>query len=117
MQASARRFFPPVDDAVLAAATVATDMFTPRTVERFTGRRNGAIYGSPDKALGGRTSLANLHLCGTDQGLLGIVGVDAERDPDRQPIHPPERLRLRRLCAFLGLRMGLMLSGLWLTIG
>jgi phytoene dehydrogenase-like protein len=74
VQASARRFFPPVDDQVLAAATIATDMYTPRTVERFTGRRNGAIYGSPDKALSGRTALANLHLCGTDQGLLGIVG-------------------------------------------
>jgi len=74
VQASARRFFPPVADAALAAATVATDMYTPRTVERFTGRRNGAIYGSPEKALSGTTPLANLHLAGTDQGLLGIVG-------------------------------------------
>jgi phytoene dehydrogenase-like protein len=74
VQASARRFFPPVSDAALAAATVATDMYTPRTITHFTGRRNGAIYGSPQKALGGLTPLANLHLCGTDQGLLGIVG-------------------------------------------
>jgi phytoene dehydrogenase-like protein len=74
VQTSARRFLPAVGDAVLAAATVATDMFTPRTITRFTGRVNGAIYGSPEKSLHGRTALANVHLCGTDQGLLGIVG-------------------------------------------
>jgi phytoene dehydrogenase-like protein len=49
-------------------------MFTPRTVERYTGHREGAIYGSPVKHPDGATALANLHLCGTDQGLLGIVG-------------------------------------------
>lgn len=74
VQSSARRFLAPVSDAALQAATRATDMFTPRTIERFTGRRNGAIYGSPDKRLRGDIGLANLHLCGTDQGLLGIVG-------------------------------------------
>lgn len=74
VQASARRFLPPVSDGALAAATVATDMFTPRTVEHFTGHRNGAIYGSPAKRFRGQTDLSNLHLCGTDQGLLGIVG-------------------------------------------
>ncbi len=73
-QASARRFLPAVGDAVLAAATVATDMFTPRTITHFTGRVNGAIYGAPVKSLHGQTALANVHLCGTDQGLLGIVG-------------------------------------------
>jgi phytoene dehydrogenase-like protein len=74
IQASFRRFLPAVGDAALASATVATDMFTPRTVEKFTGRRNGAIYGAAVKQLDGRTALANLHLCGTDQGLIGIVG-------------------------------------------
>jgi len=74
IQASAGRFLPEADLRATAAATVATDMFTPRTVERFTGHRNGAIYGSPTKSLLGRTALSNLHLCGTDQGLLGIVG-------------------------------------------
>jgi hypothetical protein len=49
-------------------------MFTPRTIERFTGHLNGAIYGSPDKRRAGTTSLANLFICGTDQGFLGIVG-------------------------------------------
>jgi phytoene dehydrogenase-like protein len=73
-QRSARRFLPVVDDATLEAATVASDMFTPRTIARFTGRLNGAIYGSPEKSLSGETAFANLHLCGTDQGLLGIVG-------------------------------------------
>ena len=37
VQASARRFLPSVPDAELAAATVATDMFTPRTITRYTG--------------------------------------------------------------------------------
>jgi phytoene dehydrogenase-like protein len=71
---SARRFLPPVDDSVLATAQVATDMFTPRTVKKFTGHLNGAIYGAPRKVRDGRTHLANLYLCGTDQGFLGIVG-------------------------------------------
>ena len=55
-------------------STVATDMFTPTTVEQFTGHFRGAIYGSPVKNPGGRTALSNLYLCGTDQGMLGIVG-------------------------------------------
>jgi phytoene dehydrogenase-like protein len=74
VQQSARRFLPAVDDAALLAATVTTDMFTPRTVAKFTGHLNGAIYGAPAKIRDGRTALANLYLCGTDQGFLGIVG-------------------------------------------
>ena len=71
---SARRFLPAVDDGVLAGAQLATDMFTPRTIRKFTGHLNGAIYGAPRKIRNGRTHLANLYLCGTDQGFLGIVG-------------------------------------------
>lgn len=71
---SARRFLPEVSDAALAAATVATDLFTPRTITRFTGHLEGAVYGAPAKRHDGRTHLKNLYLCGTDQGLLGIVG-------------------------------------------
>ena len=71
---SARRFLPEISDAALAAETLATDLFTPRTVKRFTGHVDGAIYGAPAKIHGGRTHLKNLHLCGTDQGLMGIVG-------------------------------------------
>ena len=74
VQRSARRFLPPVDDATLAAATLTTDMFTPRTIQHFTGHLNGAIYGAPGKIRDGRTALANLYLCGTDQGFLGIIG-------------------------------------------
>ncbi|HEY9249677.1 MAG TPA: phytoene dehydrogenase, partial [Rariglobus sp.] len=58
----------------LAKATVATDMFTPRTITRFTGRLGGAIYGSPQKIRDGRTAIDNLYLAGTDQGFLGIIG-------------------------------------------
>jgi phytoene dehydrogenase-like protein len=53
---------------------VDTDVFTPRTIRKFTGHLNGAVYGSPDKVVDGRTHLDNLYLCGTDQGFLGIVG-------------------------------------------
>ena len=74
VQRSARRFLPPVDDAGLAAAVVTTDMFTPRTITKFTGHFAGAIYGSSVKHRQGRTALSNLYLCGTDQGFLGIVG-------------------------------------------
>lgn len=51
-----------------------TDAFTPRTVTKYTGHINGAIYGSPHKQKTGRTDLANLFVIGTDQGMLGIVG-------------------------------------------
>jgi phytoene dehydrogenase-like protein len=71
---SARRFLPEVEEATLTRAQVATDMFTPRTIRKFTGHLNGAIYGAPRKIRDGRTHLANLYLCGTDQGFLGIVG-------------------------------------------
>jgi phytoene dehydrogenase-like protein len=74
IQASARRFLPAVHDAELGQAIIATDMFTPRTIAKYTGHLNGAIYGAPHKVRDGRTTLANLYLCGTDQGFLGIVG-------------------------------------------
>ena len=51
-----------------------TDMFTPKTIRRFTGHLNGAVYGTPDKIKTGRTHLDNLFICGTDQGFLGIIG-------------------------------------------
>jgi phytoene dehydrogenase-like protein len=75
IQKSARRFLPRLSpEDALDRATVATDMFTPATVEKFTGHYRGAIYGAPVKNPEGRTALSNLYLCGTDQGMLGIVG-------------------------------------------
>ncbi len=53
---------------------VYSDVFTPRTIHRFTGHINGAVYGAPDKIKNGATHLENLFICGTDQGFLGIVG-------------------------------------------
>ena len=53
---------------------VAKDIFTPRTIEHFTGHLNGAVYGCPHKDKSGTTPLEGLFLCGTDQGYLGIVG-------------------------------------------
>ncbi len=53
---------------------VAVDMFTPRTIERFTGHIGGAVYGTPRKRRDGCTRIKELFICGTDQGFLGIIG-------------------------------------------
>ena len=50
------------------------DVFTPRTIERFTGHLHGAVYGSPLKRRDGVTAVPGLYLCGTDQGYLGVIG-------------------------------------------
>jgi phytoene dehydrogenase-like protein len=67
--ASAVRFVPDFRSAV-----VDTDVFTPTTIRRFTGHENGAVYGAPEKRFDGTTHLDNLFVCGTDQGMVGIVG-------------------------------------------
>ncbi len=64
----------PVSDNKLRSAIVATDMFTPATIERFTGKLGGAIYGSPEKIRTGTLPVKNLFICGTDQGFHGITG-------------------------------------------
>jgi len=64
----------PSASALLEKHRLAHDMFTPRTVRKYTGHLNGAIYGAPKKIKDGRTHLDNLYLAGTDQGFLGIVG-------------------------------------------
>jgi len=66
---SALRFMPDFRHCVID-----TDMFTPRTIRKFTGHVNGCVYGAPKKIRDGCTHLENLFLCGTDQGFLGIVG-------------------------------------------
>ncbi len=50
------------------------DTFTPKTIKKYTGHLNGAVYGSPQKVKDGCTPLRNLFICGTDQGFLGIIG-------------------------------------------
>jgi phytoene dehydrogenase-like protein len=50
------------------------DSFTPVTIERYTSRAQGAVYGSSEKIKDGRTNFENLYIAGTDQGYLGIVG-------------------------------------------
>ena len=54
--------------------SVFQDSFTPLTIERYTGKCAGAVYGSPVKIKSGRTPWPNLFIAGTDQGYLGIVG-------------------------------------------
>lgn len=58
----------------LEPMTLARDMFSPTTITRYTGHLGGAIYGAPEKRKDGKTHLENLHIIGTDQGFLGIVG-------------------------------------------
>lgn len=53
---------------------IGTDLFTPKTIRRFTWHDNGAVYGAPQKQFDGGTHLPNLFLCGTDQGFVGIIG-------------------------------------------
>lgn len=67
--ASAVRFIPDFRGRVIDV-----DAFTPRTIRRFTGHANGAVYGSPRKHLDGKTHLENLFVCGTDQGFVGVIG-------------------------------------------
>lgn len=50
------------------------DSFTPVTIERFTRKAQGAVYGSAIKIKDGLTPWPNLFIAGTDQGYLGIVG-------------------------------------------
>ena len=50
------------------------DSFTPKTIHKYTGHLNGAVYGSPRKSKDGTTPVKNLFICGTDQGFLGIIG-------------------------------------------
>lgn len=58
----------------LASAILTGELFTPKTIRRFTGHLNGAIYGNLNKLRNGDCSCPNLFLAGTDQGFLGIVG-------------------------------------------
>ncbi len=69
IQQSAVRFVPEYRHHIID-----TDMFTPKTIRRFTWHDNGAVYGAPHKQLDGATHLQNLYLCGADQGFVGIVG-------------------------------------------
>ncbi len=66
---SAMRFVPEFRHHI-----VETDMFTPRTIQRYTWHDNGAVYGAPQKRLDGQTKYDKLYICGTDQGYIGIIG-------------------------------------------
>ncbi|PID74636.1 MAG: phytoene dehydrogenase, partial [Desulfobacterales bacterium] len=48
--------------------------FTPVTIERYTSKKKGAIYGHPTKIKDGDLGLGSIFLAGTDQGFLGIIG-------------------------------------------
>jgi phytoene dehydrogenase-like protein len=63
------KFVPDFRDSIIF-----TDIFTPKTIHRFTSHINGAVYGTPSKIKTGRTHLDNLFICGTDQRFPGIVG-------------------------------------------
>jgi phytoene dehydrogenase-like protein len=56
------------------ANIVYENSFTPVTIERYTSKIGGAIYGNPIKTKDGNIGFSNLFLAGTDQGFLGIIG-------------------------------------------
>lgn len=58
----------------ISDSIIEEELFTPKTIKRFTGHANGAIYGSPMKFPDCHSGIKNLLVCGTDQGLCGIVG-------------------------------------------
>ncbi len=70
----AMEFLKPVPPKTLDDCTIYRDMFTPRTIKKYTGHLGGAVYGASEKVKNGHTHLQNLYLCGTDQGFLGIIG-------------------------------------------
>ena len=53
---------------------IAKDVFTPRTITHFTSKRAGAVYGIPHKVDDAASGVQGLHIIGTDNGFLGIVG-------------------------------------------
>lgn len=54
--------------------TTFVDIFSPRTIRKFTSHEDGTLYGSPRKSRDGSTPFENLYLAGADQGYVGIVG-------------------------------------------
>ena len=58
----------------IRSAVVDYEVTTPLTIARYTGRCEGAVYGSPEKLWAGRTFLKNLWVAGTDQGFVGVIG-------------------------------------------
>lgn len=66
---AAAKIIPDIRDRI-----VFKDVFTPKTINRYTGHINGALYGARDKIKEGRTKVDGLYIIGTDQGFLGIVG-------------------------------------------
>lgn len=50
------------------------DVFSPRTIKKYTNHFDGTVYGSTLKKRDGKTHKDGLYLIGTDQGFLGIVG-------------------------------------------
>lgn len=74
LQNKALQYLPPIAPAQFHSITLASDMFTPKTIHKYTARLGGAVYGATHKNPSGTTHLKNLYLCGTDQGLLGVTG-------------------------------------------
>jgi phytoene dehydrogenase-like protein len=50
------------------------DVFSPRTIKKYTSHFDGTVYGSTTKVRNGKSGIDGLYIIGTDQGFLGIVG-------------------------------------------
>ena len=64
-----KKLYPQLD-----SPEVFSDVFTPKTIEKFTSHFGGTVYGSTEKSRDGKTPVDGLYIIGTDQGFLGIVG-------------------------------------------
>lgn len=51
-----------------------TDIFTPKTIHKYTSHHLGSLYGSTLKVKEGKSSIANVYYIGSDHGYPGITG-------------------------------------------
>ena len=66
-----QKHFKPLENKFISYS----DIFTPITVERYTGHKNGNIYGATRKCHSGKVDFAkNVYIIGADQGYPGIIG-------------------------------------------
>ncbi len=51
-----------------------TDIFTPKTIHKYTWHNNGSLYGANLKVKNGQSTMDHVYYIGTDQGYPGITG-------------------------------------------
>ena len=107
--ASAVRFI-----ADFRSHVVAVDVFTPKTIRRFTGHDNGAVYGDPKKRFDGTTATEKRLSLRDRPGSGRYHRGHDQRHPDGQPVaeRPRPRSGAELRTPALGIIV-LMVSVLW----